>query len=299
MMPTAAVCLAACSPLLHVYFCLPARSPGVERIKIPGIKPDRRPPAARPLTPRISAPIDETDMALAIPAFDIDFNDFGFSGQNSGTVPALEDHSFVAPVLGSELFSSCSSMVDAFLDAPATVWPLQTTTDLFPAPFAHTTAPSVVPSSFPSTSLASSTSSTSVRLPCAAPKPLAAPAKAAPVYGMSECSFRSLSPVPSPAPVALRPRPTISKPLAGDRSDADARQEDRRRRNRESSARCYYNRKRRLVAASEDLAAMKRRAVGLYARELELRNENARLKKELVLDGGCIPLRMLAPPVDR
>lgn len=68
--------------------------------------------------------------------------------------------------------------------------------------------------------------------------------------------------------------------------------EDRRRRNRESSARCYYNRKQKIAACTEELETVKRRAIELYDRELELRRENAVLKNELVLRGGSIPRHM-------
>lgn len=68
-----------------------------------------------------------------------------------------------------------------------------------------------------------------------------------------------------------------------------AKIEDRRRRNRLSSARCYQNRKRRVEQAERVLAEQKRRAVDLFARHLELREENARLKRALVERGGTIP----------
>lgn len=208
-------------------------------------------------------------MTSAIASFDIDFNNFGFCPPSA---TLLDDGAFLPPTLDLPSASS-SGFLDAFLPpaAPTTVWPLHATNDFFPPASAAVRAATPLP-----------------------PSPLPAPAR--PSASTSECSFRSITPShsPSPSPAPLRPRPTIGKrPPAPPAADADARREDRRRRNRESSARCYYNRKRRLVAAGRELADAKRRAVALYARELELRNENARLKKELVMQGGCIPRRML------
>lgn len=88
---------------------------------------------------------------------------------------------------------------------------------------------------------------------------------------------------------ALQPRPVIDKNSA----HAKTKAEDRRRRNRESSARCYQKRKLKVEARKVELATLERRAVDLYARQLELREENARLKKQLVRRGGFIPLHML------
>ena len=76
--------------------------------------------------------------------------------------------------------------------------------------------------------------------------------------------------------------------------------EERRRKNRESSSRCYYNRKRLIEGLDGELNLQKQRAVALYQRELELRHENARLKKDLVLRNIQIPPHMLVTtPTDR
>lgn len=112
---------------------------------------------------------------------------------------------------------------------------------------------------------------------------------------VSETTNISSTSIPSlPQPFTVSPplwKPFKTCPASLDR--ATSRADERRRRNRESSARCYYNRKRKIAERASDVAAMKRRAVILFARELELRNENARLKKELVHSGGSIPRDML------
>ena len=69
--------------------------------------------------------------------------------------------------------------------------------------------------------------------------------------------------------------------------------EERRRKNRLSSSKCYYNRKRQIELVERTLTSEKRKAITLYARELDLRNENARLKKELVLRNIRIPATFL------
>lgn len=69
--------------------------------------------------------------------------------------------------------------------------------------------------------------------------------------------------------------------------------EERRRKNRESSSRCYYNRKKVIEGLERTLTEEKRKAIQLYARELELRHENARLKRDLVIRNIRIPASML------
>lgn len=108
----------------------------------------------------------------------------------------------------------------------------------------------------------------------------------------SLCSAISPSPPHSPQPSSstapLKRRRKSPRPAS-----AAAAADDRRRRNRESSSRCYYKRKLRIEARGEELVQARRYAVVLYARELELRRENARLKKEIVMAGGLLPRRVL------
>lgn len=54
---------------------------------------------------------------------------------------------------------------------------------------------------------------------------------------------------------------------------------ERRRRNRESSSRCYYNRKRIMTSLEAKLSNEKNRLLQLYDRSLELRTENARMRR--------------------
>lgn len=64
---------------------------------------------------------------------------------------------------------------------------------------------------------------------------------------------------------------------------------ERRRRNRESSSRCYYNRKRIIEGLDKQITTEKQKLTSLYDRALELRHENARLKKDVVLMGIALP----------
>lgn len=180
--------------------------------------------------------------------------------------PAL-DIFVSSPVIEPVAFSSTEGLVDAFLEAPSSWFPSKMT-----ASVADCTFPPLSP--------------VPVAVPMLTHAPPVSPTE------MSECSVRSISrphsPVAQPKPV-----PTIAKPQT-----AMAKAEDRRRRNRESSSRCYYNRKRKIEARLEELGETRRYAVVLYARELELRSENARLKKGLVMSGGLIPRHMLARPDD-
>lgn len=66
---------------------------------------------------------------------------------------------------------------------------------------------------------------------------------------------------------------------------------ERRRRNRESSSRCYYNRKRIIDALDKKISFQKRRYAELYDRALELRHENAKLKRDVVINGIPLPTR--------
>lgn len=65
---------------------------------------------------------------------------------------------------------------------------------------------------------------------------------------------------------------------------------ERRRKNRESSSRCYYNRKRVLQQLNAQIGEEKTRLARLYDRALQLRHDNARLKKEVVVNGYALPL---------
>lgn len=87
------------------------------------------------------------------------------------------------------------------------------------------------------------------------------------------------------------PRASSSAALGRPPLTPEEKAAERRRKNRESSARCYYNRKRQIEALERTLTSQKRRAVALYARELELRHENARLKRCIVLANGRLPPR--------
>lgn len=64
---------------------------------------------------------------------------------------------------------------------------------------------------------------------------------------------------------------------------------ERRRRNRESSSKCYYKRKRIVDELDSHITAEKRRLTALYDRALELRHENARLKRQVVTSGIPLP----------
>lgn len=62
---------------------------------------------------------------------------------------------------------------------------------------------------------------------------------------------------------------------------------ERRRRNREASSRSYYRRKQRTQQVQNDLSALRARANVLFKKELKLRQENQRLRKQ-------VPWRQLA-----
>lgn len=64
---------------------------------------------------------------------------------------------------------------------------------------------------------------------------------------------------------------------------------ERRRKNRESSSRCYYNRKRIIEKLDKQISAEKTKLTMLYDRALELRHENAKLKKDVVTMGIALP----------
>lgn len=66
---------------------------------------------------------------------------------------------------------------------------------------------------------------------------------------------------------------------------------ERRRKNRESSSRCYYNRKRIIETLDKQISAEKTKLTNLYDRALELRHENARLKKDVVTQGIALPTK--------
>ncbi|CAN8070777.1 unnamed protein product [Agarophyton chilense] len=81
----------------------------------------------------------------------------------------------------------------------------------------------------------------------------------------------------SPSSKILQPKSAIDKAA------------ERRRKNRESSSRCYYNRKRIIQNLETQLLAEKDKLTKLYDRALELRHDNARLKKEVVTNGYALP----------
>lgn len=83
----------------------------------------------------------------------------------------------------------------------------------------------------------------------------------------------------SDSPTPLGPSTSIDK----------QKLEERRRKNRLSSSKCYYNRKKQIELVERTLTDEKKRAIQLYETELKLRQENARLKKELVLKNIRIP----------
>lgn len=66
---------------------------------------------------------------------------------------------------------------------------------------------------------------------------------------------------------------------------------ERRRKNRESSSRCYYNRKRIIEKLDKKISTEKTKLTNLYDRALELRHENARLKKDVVTRGIPLPIK--------
>lgn len=66
---------------------------------------------------------------------------------------------------------------------------------------------------------------------------------------------------------------------------------ERRRKNRESSSRCYYNRKRIIEGLDRQVSEAKTKLTTLYDRALELRHENARLKKDVVTRGIALPTK--------
>lgn len=65
---------------------------------------------------------------------------------------------------------------------------------------------------------------------------------------------------------------------------------ERRRRNRESSSKCYYNRKRIKDELEAQISSEKRLLMQLYDKALELRHENARLKRAIVTSGISLPI---------
>lgn len=67
---------------------------------------------------------------------------------------------------------------------------------------------------------------------------------------------------------------------------------ERRRKNRESSSRCYYNRKRIIESLDNQISEEKNKLTALYDRALELRHENARLKKDVVTNGIALPTKI-------
>lgn len=74
---------------------------------------------------------------------------------------------------------------------------------------------------------------------------------------------------------------------------------ERRRRNRESSSKCYYNRKRIKDQLDAEINTQKCRLMQLYDRALELRHENARLKRAIVTSGISLPIQKKAGRVAR
>ena len=100
----------------------------------------------------------------------------------------------------------------------------------------------------------------------------------------------------------LTPSPsTISKPTAKPEKKPSKRTSpvispidkaaERRRKNRESSSRCYYNRKRIIETLDKQISEEKSKLTQLYDRALELRHENAKLKKDVVTNGIALPTK--------
>lgn len=74
---------------------------------------------------------------------------------------------------------------------------------------------------------------------------------------------------------------------------------ERRRRNRESSSKCYYNRKRIKDHLDAEISSQKCRLMQLYDKALELRHENARLKRAVVTSGISLPIQKKSGRVNR
>lgn len=66
--------------------------------------------------------------------------------------------------------------------------------------------------------------------------------------------------------------------------------DERRRKNRESSSKCYYKRKEIVDGLNAEIAHGKKRITELNNRALELRHENARLKRQVVTSGLRLPI---------
>ncbi|PXF48040.1 hypothetical protein BWQ96_02231 [Gracilariopsis chorda] len=98
----------------------------------------------------------------------------------------------------------------------------------------------------------------------------------------------SLLPSPTETEQPLSPPQPKQQPKLTPSSSIDKAAE-RRRKNRESSSRCYYNRKRIIQTLEKELLEEKRKLTMLYDNALQLRHDNARLKKEVVTKGYAIP----------
>ena len=133
----------------------------------------------------------------------------------------------------------------------------------------------------------------------APPSLLARSAMPVPVPSPAPAPISATVQAPEPASVETPSTPTEQPALRRRKSgtltsaiDKD-KLEERRRKNRLSSSKCYYNRKKQIEEVEKTLQSEKRRAIALYQRELDLRNENARLKKQLVLGNVRIPSTFL------
>lgn len=106
------------------------------------------------------------------------------------------------------------------------------------------------------------------------------------------CSVSSVSTSPTGK---KQSKPTSRSIHAVAAESAIEKAAERRRRNRESSSRCYYNRKRIIDALDAQISSEKQRLTKLYDRALEMRHENARLKRNVVLFGIPLPLSKHTP----
>ncbi|KAI0559945.1 hypothetical protein FGB62_130g153 [Gracilaria domingensis] len=108
----------------------------------------------------------------------------------------------------------------------------------------------------------------------------------------SPVSDHSSSPPPRPS----KPKPKRASPPSHSAAAKAAKvlspiekAAERRRKNRESSSRCYYNRKRIIQSLEKQLLAEKQKLTSLYDKALQLRHDNARLKKDVVTNGYALP----------
>lgn len=186
------------------------------------------------------------------------------------------------------------ALSDAIPAVPAPQWPATSAKEIVrpyphppPTPFSATGRGDTSPIDYP---IGASASPSHIR--------------PAPSHSAAILSALPLGPPLPPAALTQSLSPTVPshrrgrvlKPAVGrrrrEKQESAEIAEERRRKNRESSARCYYKRKKRLLQKEAELECLRHRKLVLYARELSLRRENARLKKEVVMAGIAIPLSM-------